>query len=202
MIVILLVILLLWFLMGNEDKDKPIFLLSIGLVVAYTVAVMASALPLINIPISDHETIRACPQIAYPFSVNQYRDYDLNLFSYSLTIGGPQGTTLLQYELQEDQSHFIRFQSYSMGLSLGLILLTLTTLFVAALLWLDKSGILPVKKERMPPFLALIVPQAILSISIIPVYLGSLYALGALFVLMFTLIPVIRAVRVQNEHQE
>ena len=197
MIVILLTVIILWFLVGDKNKDKPIYLLSIGLVVTYIIAVIASTPPLIDIPISDHEAIRAYPQVAYPFSISQYRDYNLDMFSYSLTLGSPQGTTIVQYALEEDQSHLIRFQSYSMGLSLGLILLTLTTLFIAVLIWLDKSRLLPLKKERVSPVSALVVTQVFLLFPIIPLYVGSLYAVGALVVLIITLIPVIGNMRAE-----
>ena len=197
MIVILLTVIILWFLVGDEDKDKPIYLLSVGLVVTYIIAVMASVPIITDIPLRNSEALRASPQIAYPFSIHQYRDYEADLFSYAITFGGPQGPVIVQYELMDVDSFLINLQRYSAGLTVGLILLVGMSSLVVVLTLLDQSKKLPAKKERISPITALVVPQGILLFPILPLYVGSLYAVGALVVLIITLIPVIGRMRAE-----
>ncbi len=194
MIVIFVVVIIVWYLMGDCDKNKPISLLSVGLIITYIIAVMANAPPGTDIPLGNNEAIRVSPQIAYPFSIHQYRDYEAGLFSYAITIGGPQGPVIVQYELMDDQSLLIKIQSYSAGLTVGLILLVGMASFVVGLILLDQSKKLPAKKERFSPIVILIMFQLALIFFMFPL-LGSLYPWGGLIVFIITIIPVISAIR-------
>jgi hypothetical protein len=177
-------------MIGDDNKNKPIFLISIGLVITYIVAVMASTPPLVGISLGNNEAIRVFPQVAYPFSIHQYRDYDARLFSYAITFGGPLGIPLIQSELMDDQSEFILFQSYTTGLTLGLILLVGMVCLVAVLVLLDRMKIIHPKKERIPPVQVLIAFQLLLIVYLLPL-LGSLYPWGGAAVLFVTLFPII-----------
>ena len=61
MIVVIIVVLILWYLMGDGDFDKPMSLLCIGLIVTYVIAVMASLVPITDIPLGDNEAVRVYP---------------------------------------------------------------------------------------------------------------------------------------------
>lgn len=180
--------------MGDDDKNKPISLLSVGLIVTYIIAVMASAPPITDIPLGNSEAIRVSPPIAYPFSIHQYRDYEADLFSYAITFGGPQGPVIVQYELMDVDSFLINLQRYSAGLTVGLILLVGMSSLVVGLILLDQSKKLPAKKERFSPIVIIIMFQLALIFFMFPL-LGSLYPWGGLIVFIITLIPVISAIR-------
>ncbi|MHA1907079.1 MAG: hypothetical protein ACW98Y_07280 [Candidatus Thorarchaeota archaeon] len=108
---------------------------------------MASLPPIIELPLGDDEALRVFSPAAYPFSIQQYRDYENRLFSYAIAIGWPEGTLIIQRRIMDDQSEFIHMEHYSSGLSLGLILLAGMITSVAILSLIDRRRLIP--KDEM-----------------------------------------------------
>jgi hypothetical protein len=154
---------------------------------------MASQAPILTIPIDDNEAFRVFSPAAYPFCIQQYRNYDTNMFSYSVNIGWPEGFPLLRLGLMEDQSHFIHAAHYSSGLFLGLVLLTLVVVLVGTLTLVERK--IQIRRiQRLRSTLLLAVLQLILLLQIVSLYLlgNIIYPLGGVAVLIITLFPVLR----------
>jgi len=185
-----------WLLASKTDLNQIIQLLSVGFVTSFIVAVMASLSPITEIPLTGDEALRVFSPAAYPFCIQQYRNYDANLFSYTVSFGWPEGTPLLQFALQEDQSHFIHAQHYFSGLGLGLLLLLVVVVLVGLLTLIERKSIVP-RKQGKSSALLLIALQFILILQILSLYLGGniIYPLGGIFVLIVTLYPAYRAIR-------
>lgn len=196
MLIVIAIVVIAWFLAGETSTEKIVVLLSVGLITSFIVAVIASLPPIIDIPLSGNEAIRVYPPAAYPFCIQQYRDYDAHLFSYAVTFGWPEGIPLLQFALQEDQSHFIHAQHYFSGLSIGLLLLLVIVVLVGLLTLIERKTIVP-RKQRKSSALLLIALQLTLIIQILFLYLSGsiIYPLGGVFVLLLTLYPTLRVVR-------
>lgn len=196
MLIVIAFVVIAWLLAGETSTEKIVVLLSVGLITSFIVAVIASLPPIIDIPLSGNEAIRVYPPAAYPFCIQQYRDYDAHLFSYAVTFGWPEGIPLLQFALQEDQSHFIHAQHYFSGLSIGLLLLLVVLVLVGLLTLIERKTIVP-RKQRKSSALLLIALQLTLIIQILFLYLSGsiIYPLGGVFVLLLTLYPTLRVVR-------
>lgn len=195
MIVVIVIVVVGWLLAGKTGWAQIIQLLSVGLVTSFIVAVLASLSPIMEIPLSGDEALRVFSPAAYPFCIQQYRNYDANLFSYTVSFGWPEGIPLLQFALQEDQSHFIHAQHYFSGLSLGLLLLLVVVVLVGFLTLIERKSIVPRKQRRFSAHL-LIVLQLTLIILVISLLLTGnvIYPLGGTVVLLITLYPTLRSV--------
>jgi len=193
---VIIVIVAAWLLASKTGWGQIIQLLSVGLITSFIVAVMASLSPITEIPLSGDEALRVFSPAAYPFCIQQYRNYDANLFSYTVSFGWPEGIPLLQFALQEDQSHFIHAQHYFSGLSLGLLLLLVVVVLVGLLTLIERKSIVP-RTQRKSSALLLIALQLTLIIQILFLYLSGsiIYPFGGVFVLLVTLYPTYRAVR-------
>jgi hypothetical protein len=196
LIIVIVVIVAAWLLASKTGWEQIIQLLSVGLVTSFIVAVMASLSPITEIPLSGDEALRVYSPAAYPFCIQQYRNYAAGLFSYIVSFGWPEGIPLLEFALQEDQSHFIHAQHYFSGLSLGLLLLLVVVVLVGLLTLIERKSVVP-RKQRKSSALLLIALQFTLIIQIISLYLGGslIYPLGGTFVLLVTLYPTHRAIR-------
>jgi hypothetical protein len=194
-LIVVIAIVVGWLLTSKTGWAQIIQLLSVGLVTSFTVAVLASLSPIIEIPLSGDEALRVFSPAAYPFCIQQYRNYDANLFSYTVSFGWPEGIPLLQFALQEDQSHFIHAQHYFSGLSLGLLLLLVVVILVGFLTLIERKSIVPRKQRRFSAHL-LIVLQLTLIIHVISLLLTGnvIYPLGGAVVLLITLYPTLRSV--------
>ena len=196
MFIVIVTVVIAWLLASKSISEKIVVPLSVGLVTSYIVAVMASFPPIMTIPLSENEAIRVFSPVAYPFCIQQYRNYDASLFSYSVNIGWPEGFPLLQLGLQEDQSHLIHAQHYLSGLSLGLLLLLVVIVLVGTLTLIERKSTITRKSGKSSTLLlvALQLPLIILAVSL---YLSGniIYPLGGAFVLLVTLYPTLRAVR-------
>jgi hypothetical protein len=199
LIVVIAIVVVGWLLASKTGWGQIIQLLSVGLVISFIVAVMASLSPITEIPLSGDEALRVYSPAAYPFCIQQYRNYDANLFSYTISFGWPEGIPLLQFALQEDQSHFIHAQHYFSGLSLGLFLLLVVVILVSLLTLIERKNIVP-RKQRKSSALLLIALQFTLIIQILSLYLSGsiIYPLGGLAVLLATLYPTYRATRFRS----
>jgi hypothetical protein len=164
--------------------------------VSFIVAVLANLPPITEISLNDDQALRVYPQIAYPFCIQQYRNYVTGFFRYSVNLGCPEGLPLLQFALQEDQSHFIHYQHYLSGLDLGLILLLGMVALVGSLYLLERKVVIERKQSKGSTFL-LISVQVILIMLISVLYLSGniIYPIGGMFILLVTLYPTYRAIR-------
>ena len=193
MLIVLVVVIVAWILASESNTEKIVVSLSVGLVISYIVAVMASFPPIMTIPLGGNEALRVFSPVAYPFSILQYRDYDANLFSYSVNIGWPEGLPVLSSGLMPDQSEYIHLAHYTSGLFLGLLLLLLVTIFVGFLTLVERKR--AVTRPQGPSSAKLLVVlQLILLFLMLNFYLlGSIvYLLGGVVVLIITLYPALR----------
>jgi hypothetical protein len=196
LLIVIVLVAITWLLASESTAEKIVVPLSVGLVTSYIVAVMASFPPIMTIPLGENEAIRTFSPVAYPFCLQQYRDYDTNLFSYSVNVGWPEGFHLLELGLQEDQSHLIRAAHYFSGLFLGLVLLVFVVTLVGILTLAERKRMI-IRKQRMYSAQILITVQLILLILMFNLYLTGniVYPLGGAVVLLITLYPAYRVFR-------
>lgn len=196
MIVVIIIVVVAWLLASKTGWGQIIQLLSVGLVTSFIVAVMASLSPITEIPLSADEALRVFSPAAYPLCIQQYRNYATNLFSYTISFGWPEGIPLLQFALQEDQSHFIHAQHYFSGLSLGIFLLLIVVVLVGLLTLIERTDIVS-RKQGKSTALLLIALQFTLIIQILSLYLSGniIYPLGGTSILLVTLYPTYHAIR-------
>jgi len=193
---VIVIVVVAWLLAGETGTEKIIVLLSVGLITSFIVAIMASQALITEIPLSGSEVLRLYSPVAYPLCIQQYRNYDTNLFSYIVSFGWPKGTPLLQLALQEDQSHFIHAQHYLSGLSLGLLLLLVVIVLVGMLTLIERKNIIT-RRSGKSSTLLLVALQLTLIILLASLYLSGniIYPLGGAVVLLLTLYPTIRVFR-------
>jgi hypothetical protein len=199
LLVVIVVVVIMWLLTDEAGTEKIVILLSAGLITSYIIAVMAGLPPITEISLGKNEALRVFSPVAFPFCIQQYRDYGARLFSYTVCLGWPEAIPLLQLAPQDDQSEFIHVQHYFSGLSFGLLLLLGMTVLVGILTNIDRRSII-LRKQRKSSSLLLIFLQLALIILVISQYLvgNIVYPLGGVVVLLITLYPTLRAVRSGN----
>lgn len=197
LLVVIAVVIIAWLLVDETGTERIVILLSAGFVTSYIIAVLASLPPITEISLGANEVLRIFSPAAFPFCIQQYRDYSAELFSYTVCLGWPEGIPLLQLPLWDShQSEFIHEGHYSSGLGLGLLLLLGMAGLVGILTIIDRRYTIPRKRLKFSSLL-LIFLQSALIIFIIYLYLigNVVYPLGGLVVLLITLYPTLRAVR-------
>lgn len=196
MLIVIVTVVIAWLSARESTIEKTIFLLSVGLITSYIVAVMASFPPIMTIQLSENEALRVFSPTAYPFCIQQYRNYDTHLFSYTVSLGWPEGLSLLKLGLQEDQSHFIHAAHYFSGLFLGLVLLLLMTILVGSLTLIERRRIIT-RNQRLSSAQILVTLQLSLLFLMLNLCLlgGFIYILGGGVVLLVTLYPTYRVVK-------
>lgn len=196
MILVVISLVVIWLLVGPQAKHKLPFLLSVGLILSYIIAVSASLPPILDIPLQNNTALRAFPPYAFPFTILQYRDYDAGLFNYILALGWPEGIPLFQFATIDDQSEYISMQHYSAGLLMGVLLFLSAIAAVYVLVEFDKRGVLSSKRARVPPIYILVVLQVVLLIRILLTWESLVYLLGGIVVLALTAYPTLQQIRI------
>jgi len=197
LLIVFVVVIIAWLLVDEIGTEKIVILLSAGFIASYIVAVLASMPPITEISLGPNEVLRVFSPAAFPFCIQQYRDYSAELFSYTVSLGWPEGIPLLQLPLWDThESIFIHEQHYRSGLSLGLLLLLGMTVLVGILAVIDTRCSIPRKKLRFSSLLLVSLQSALIILIISQYLIGSiLYPFGGLIVLLATLYPTLRAVR-------
>jgi hypothetical protein len=207
LLIVVIIVLVSWLLISETGKEKTVVLLSVGLIASFILSVIASLPPIIEIPLNESNALRVYPSAAYPFCIQQYRDYDAHLFRYIVSFGWPEGLPLLQFALQEDQSHFIHAQHYLSGLSLGLLLSLGMAVLVGTLAIIERKVVIGRRQSRASAIL-LIALQLALITQVLSLYLSGniIYPIGGIIVMLVTLYPTYRAVRgggsLESQHKD
>lgn len=196
LLLVIFVVVIAWLLLDKTGIEMTVFLLSVGLITSYIVAVMASLFPITEILLGENEVLRVFSPAAFPFCIQQYRDYSAELFRYSICFGWPEGVPLLQFHLLDSQSEFIHMEHYRSGLSLGLFLLLGMAVLVGILTIIDSRYAIPRKKLKFASLLLIFLQLALIVLLVYLYFLGSIiYPVGGLIVLLLTLYPTLRAIR-------
>ncbi|RDE16901.1 MAG: hypothetical protein C4K48_00795 [Candidatus Thorarchaeota archaeon] len=204
LLIVIAVVIIAWLLVDETGTEKVVILLSAGLITSYIIAVLASLPPITEISLGANEVLRVFSPAAFPFCIQQYRDYSAELFSYTVCFGWPEGIPLLQLPLWDShESIFVHEQHFRSGLSLGLLLLLGMTVLVGILTIIDTRCTIPRKKLRVSSLL-LVSLQFSLIILVIYLYLTGniIYPFGGLIVLLITLYPTLRAVRNRSSEKK
>ena len=196
LLIVIVAVVIAWLSASESMTEKIVVPLSVGLVTSYIVAVLASFPPIITIPLGENEAIRVFSPIAYPLCIQQYRNHETSLFSYTLSLGWPDGIHLLESGLMDDQSEFIHAAHYYFGLSLGLLLLLLVVALVGTLIFVERKKKIT-RNQKFSSAQILTTLQLILLILILSITLfgGIIYFLGGVVVLILTLYPAYRVVQ-------
>jgi hypothetical protein len=197
LLIVFAIVIIAWLLVDEIGTEKIVILLSAGFIASYIVAVLASLPPITEILLGPNQVLRVFSPAAFPFCIQQYRDYSAELFSYTLSLGWPEGIPLLQLPLwTSHESIFIHEQHYRSGFSLGLLLLLVMTVLAGVLTVIDRRYTIPRKKLRLSSLLLIFLQSALIILMISQYLIGNVvYPLGGLIVLLITLYPTLRAVR-------
>jgi len=197
MIVVYAVIVIVWLLIRSKDEGKSEILFIVGLITCYIIAVMASLSPITEFQLDESVELRTFSPAAYPFCIQQLRNYTAYTIRYSLYFGWPEGILLFESATWDNQSEFIHFLHYSFGLMLGLILLFSTFLLVGFLTLIDKKGVFVRDKPIITALPILIILQLSLILLLIsPLLFGNvIYGIGGGIVLVISVYPTFQEIR-------
>ena len=92
----------------------------VGILITGITVAAAASLPIIEIPTGSDQELRVMPPTAYPFTMQQYRDYNTDQFYYRIVLGWPDGIPLYQGATMDDQSEYIHLAHLGAGVLLGL----------------------------------------------------------------------------------
>lgn len=109
MIFVILVCVTAWARNRGSRRTRSLLVIFAGFVAA-GMSVFVSALPFFvySYPVSSNITIRVFGGLTtFPFTMQQYRDYDQHLFYYQIVIGWPDGISVYTEAFLDNQSEFI-----------------------------------------------------------------------------------------------
>ena len=119
MFVILLVCLGAWVHLGRRYRNRSKIVIVIGVVTVVVTVLTASLGPIIDYPLGSNQALRVYPPTAYPFTMQQYRDYDASSFHYRIVVGWPDGVQIYSHAPTPDQSEFMHIQRFLTTVALG-----------------------------------------------------------------------------------
>ncbi|MHA1135568.1 MAG: hypothetical protein ACTSSE_03700 [Candidatus Thorarchaeota archaeon] len=94
------------------------------MLVAGIVLVSSSIGPILEIPAESEQTIRVFAPTAFPFTLQQHRDYNNNMFHYEIVVGWPDGLTIYETIPMDDQGEFILQRHIQTTVVLGLYVIS------------------------------------------------------------------------------
>lgn len=124
LILVALVGILAWKYLDGSFVKRAIKLFLIttlvtGLSVVPTGTILVE-IPLGSNPVIFHSPVmRVMPPTTFPFTMQQYRDYDLNQFYYRIVIGWPDGIPIYEGGPMDDQSEYIHLAHLQTTILLG-----------------------------------------------------------------------------------
>lgn len=204
MFVVIIVVVVVWVLIRQDKESRLALLLLAGLLSTYLVSVLAYMPPITEIALGAEEELRVFSPVAYPFSVQQYRDYAVRGFRYSIVLGWPRGLPVIQFPLLHDQSEFIHGQAYYSGLIMGMLGLGIVLATVISLGLLDSHRSPPREPKLTPAYLVLVPLQIalVLLMGALGASGGTIYVAGGVIVLVVSLIPAISEMSKQEPTEE
>ncbi|MFW9808496.1 MAG: hypothetical protein ACFFE6_03855 [Candidatus Thorarchaeota archaeon] len=171
MIFVVLACIIAWNRQNNTIVNKTLRITIIAVLVTGLVAITSGSFPIVEIPAGSNQELRVMPPSAYPFTMQQYRDYDTNQFYYRIVIGWPDGLPIFQSLAMDDQSEFINLTHLYIGVLLGEYIVTGSLMVIAGLVFFEQLKRIKdqVKTSYLSGnyLLSFIISLAILSISII-----------------------------------
>ncbi len=91
----------------------------IAVIITALTAITAGSFPIVEISTGSNQELRVMPPTAFPFTMQQYRDYDTSQFYYRIVVGWPNGFPLYEGMAVDDQSEFILRTHLYIALLLG-----------------------------------------------------------------------------------
>ena len=119
MLVVMLVCVGTWMRLGKSYPHRIIVVVVLGIVAVGATTLTASIPPITDYPVSQDQALRVFPPTAFPFTLQQHRDYDAGLFHYRIVLGWPDGLQVFAFNPTSDWSEFMRFQLALAKLVLG-----------------------------------------------------------------------------------
>ena len=119
MIFVIIACAIAWKYISGRPTQKILRIAIIGIIVTGLTTAFAVSLPITDIPMGSEQELRVMPPTAFPLTMQQYRDYDTDKFSYRIVIGWPDGIPIFQGITYDDQSEYIHLAHLSTGILLG-----------------------------------------------------------------------------------
>ncbi len=119
MIIVALTCFLVWKHQRGNIAKRIDVLVAISVLVTGLTFITAASPPMVEIPTGPNQELRVMPPTAFPFTMQQYRNYDLDQFYYRIVIGWPDGIPIYEGVANDDQSEFIHFAHLYTAMFLG-----------------------------------------------------------------------------------
>ena len=184
MIFVILVCVVAWERTRGPYRSHALLVTFIGLIAA-GISVLVSSIPpiVLEFETNPNQEIRVFGGLStFPFTLQQHRDYNQNLFHYEIVLGWPDGISIYAGTPCDDQSEFIHWTHLWFTIILGMYVLMGIPLSAPIIFALEKYihsgkyGLYEWKKG--PPkayLLRLMVPLVIFSIGIAMIFSPSVY---------------------------
>ncbi len=188
---------LVWFYIRRASRNLVYELMVFGAAIVYLCIYPDALVYPIDIVVNSDEAYRVSFSFTYPFTMEQYRNYEANLFYYLIRFGSHDGIVLFQFPATPDQGEFIHLQhNFSAGV-LGLLTM-IGPLLVFILSYIEARIRSPSRsksaKRIIIPLFLMQVP-IVLAMTVLSSIGARFYFAAGLGALILTLHPFIRALR-------
>lgn len=119
MIIVALACYLVWKQERGNIAKRIDVLVAVAVLVTGLTFITAVSPPIVEIPTGPNQELRVMPPFAFPFTMQQYRNYDLQQFYYRIVIGWPDGIPIYEGVATDDQSEFMHFAYFYTAILLG-----------------------------------------------------------------------------------
>lgn len=137
MIFVVLACAVAWKRLQGKLDQRVVCITIIAVLVAGMTVVTAGSIPVVSIPAGPNQELRVMSPTSFPFTMQQYRDYDSDQFYYRIVIGWPDGIPIYEGVANDDQSEFIHLAHLNIALFLGAYVAAGTIMMLALVFLLE-----------------------------------------------------------------
>lgn len=119
MIIPVIVCILAWNRLQGRLVERAFGMAIVAVLITGLTAATAGSIPVIEISTGPNQELRVMPFTAFPFTMQQHRNYDTNQFYYRIVIGWPNGPPIYEGLEVDDQSEFMHQTHFYTAILLG-----------------------------------------------------------------------------------
>ncbi|MFQ5834114.1 MAG: hypothetical protein ACE5H4_15525 [Candidatus Thorarchaeota archaeon] len=195
---------LLWLPLKKSGQQQMIHVLALGIALVYIIVVTGTVGGFTEFQVDTERMLRVQPPGAFPFTMQQYRDYEADQFFYRIVIGWPDGRPVYEFPQSPDQSEFIHLQHYACTIMLAF--LSMGGLFLALpIIWaLNRMDHDLAEPSDVPVVVIFGVVEVFLLVLVFRMFaMGALlHLIGGLVAFTFALYPLVKVMRAELVYAE
>jgi len=174
--------------------------IALGIALVYITVVMGTAGSFIDFYVGTEEVLRVQPPGSFPFTMQQYRDYEAGQFFYRIVIGWPDGQPVYEFPQSPDQSEFMHAQHYACTIILAFLSMGGAVMALPIIWFLNRIDRDFAEPSDLPAVVIFGAVEVVLLVIVFRMFaMGArLHLIGGLVAFAVALYPLVKVMRAES----